>query len=348
LLQSLAVPLRRLDRFDEAVAAYRRALDIVRRHFGDSHPEVGRTRSLLGEMLSQIGWFAEAYAEFDASLANLTAALGPDALDVAAVEHGYANALYRQSLTDAAIERYRRAVAIYQHHDPQLGWRARSSLASALLDGGSFDEAEATLTALLDERIAAVGELHPDIASTRRVLGQLEALRGRPDDALAHFHAARALYTQIYGHEHSTVAFLLALESEVELKRGEPRRAVELHEESLRIKRVTLPPGHIDLNQSLYFLAYLHLGLGEAERALPYTEEIVADSEAKGVILDIELVRWMHGSALYDSGVDRERGLDLVLDARQVIQPFAWGSADLTQQVAEMDAWLARRKKKPR
>ena len=105
----LRVPPATLD----ALAELRKALAIVR-VYGDDHPDVGEVRHAIAVMLGRLGRTDEAIAEFDAAERILRAARGDRHLEVAAVLQARAAFLQDIHLLDAAIDYYRRALAIQE------------------------------------------------------------------------------------------------------------------------------------------------------------------------------------------------------------------------------------------
>jgi hypothetical protein len=63
---------------EEALGAHSKALEIWLKVFGDVHPEVARTKHIMGLVLKSTGKASEARAMFAEAAAVLLAVLGPD------------------------------------------------------------------------------------------------------------------------------------------------------------------------------------------------------------------------------------------------------------------------------
>lgn len=154
-------------RFDEAIAAYRRALEI------DPDLIAGRLelagRYLDGDLLE------EARAEYARVIA-----LRPDSADA---HYGLAESDLRSGRFQEAAEHARRAARIDPEHQ-----RARYALARALILAGRSQEADQALAAYTEQETAARSDLNEKVrlsALTRTAAAALSD--GRPDEAMTLF-----------------------------------------------------------------------------------------------------------------------------------------------------------------
>jgi tetratricopeptide (TPR) repeat protein len=192
------VALARQGRLDEAVACFRRALEL--------RPSHGSARGNLGLVLAKQGRLAEAVACYEQALC-----FEPD---TAETHVNLGNALRDQGKLDAAVARFRRATQI--RPDLVEAYLALGQLHARLGRPADAEECyrqgllarqgnPALLIGLanllqrhsrLDEAATAAEEAvrtDPTSAEGFNVLGVIEVQRGRTDEALAHFDRALEL-----------------------------------------------------------------------------------------------------------------------------------------------------------
>jgi len=159
-------------RVDEAIAHYRRAVEIT--------PRYAPIHNDLAKALAHQGQFAEALVHYRKALE-----LDPDYLEA---HNNLAKALVSQGQLDAAMVHYRRVVEL-QPGDAE----AQYNLAIVLAGRGRFDEAIA--------RFQRVVEIAPDYAEGHNNLGAALQSRGRIDEALAQYRRALEIkpnYARVY------------------------------------------------------------------------------------------------------------------------------------------------------
>jgi len=156
--------LRALDRLPEAMASYRRVLELQPDHIEAHHN--------LGNALFAAGQFEDAAAQYRRVLD-----LDPN---VAEAHGNLGNALRSLGRYDEAILSYRRALAL----KPQFA-AAHSNLSDALRDVGRLDEAMASSRRAI--------ELDPEVAGAYNTLGNALLDSGALDAAVAAYRRALVL-----------------------------------------------------------------------------------------------------------------------------------------------------------
>ncbi|HKH94183.1 MAG TPA: BTAD domain-containing putative transcriptional regulator [Gemmatimonadaceae bacterium] len=152
----------------------------------------------------------------------------------------------------AGIERYDQAIALLERAaalDPLVH---RIDIVTTLLRAGRIDEAIARGEAAL--------ELEPH-ERTRATLGWAYFLEGRREEGLGQLERAVAMAPE-------TLMWLAQLGEAHAMVGNEARAREILHTLEERSRETYVPP---------YYFAYVHTGLGEAERALGYLERAVAE-----------------------------------------------------------------------
>ena len=191
-LNAVGMALADLRRFDEAIAAYERAV-AVHRDTGNRRSEA-RTLANLGFALTQVRRFDEATEVFERA-AVVFAELG-DRHGEALVLANSAGTLQQQRRFDDAVAAHRRAVQIFAEvGDRDHEGRTLSNLGGALVEAQRFAEAVGVA-----ERAVAVtaemGDRHAE-ASALSVLGLALAGTGRLDDTIAAYERNLAIHREM-------------------------------------------------------------------------------------------------------------------------------------------------------
>jgi len=238
---------------------------------------------------------------------------------------------------------------------------------------GLFDEARTIV-------IGAIGDENPNVATMLTEAANCMIKTGRTDGALENLQRAQHIREKAFGPNHRMVANSLQSIGELMITLGREDEAAPLLERALRIREDTFGKQHPLVGESLaaiaglywsegrvanarayyertrdiYAAAYgkehpfyavmmLNLGdcdldLGRPAHAVPFLEEAVAvlrkSQSAPGRIADAEVVL---AKALWRSGRDRKRARELARTARGL-----FSEAGDSEQVAEVDAWLAK------
>lgn len=181
-------------RFDEAQAAYRRALACYERH--DNQLGMAAVLHNLGGLEHERGRPEMGIAYAERGLALREAALGSGHIDVAA-DLGALGALFEQAdrLFDAETA-YRRALAVFEsalgphHYEVAV---VCGNLALLLARQGKAEAAEALYRRALAGKRVALGANHPDLAVTLHNLGVLLADTGRAAEGMELLRTAESL-----------------------------------------------------------------------------------------------------------------------------------------------------------
>ncbi|HVQ26903.1 MAG TPA: tetratricopeptide repeat protein, partial [Planctomycetota bacterium] len=192
---NLSICLRRLGRLEEALAHSRRQLALARL-LGDEHPGVARAGREVGVVLSAMGRYEQALAEYQRAGAVYRKAYGEQNEGVSSVESSLGTLYSRMGRWREALAHARTAYAIRQAigGDVAAGLMLKHNLGSELVMVGEVAEGERLLREVLAERIRQFGPSHPDVASTSGELCGAIFYAGRVDEALRQCEEARRLF----------------------------------------------------------------------------------------------------------------------------------------------------------
>ncbi|MCB9753296.1 MAG: tetratricopeptide repeat protein [Myxococcales bacterium] len=236
-----------LGRYDEAIAKYRRALDLTITLDGPDDPEVAGALNNLANVLDDKGVHEEAIQHYRRALEIFERALGDEHPNVATNLLNLASALDQLAAYDESLAAAQRALKINaaafgEEHVATANPSCHIGLSLAGL--GRFAEARPYFERALERWEAQHGPDHPVLAYALAGIGRVELQRGRVDDALPRFERALALRERAYGPEHVSVAESLADLASARVKAGESIEARRLLARAVKIAEAALTPGH--------------------------------------------------------------------------------------------------------
>ena len=187
--------LEELGRGEEAVAAATRGLAIFRDRYGNDHPLIGWPTAMLGNAYEAAGRHDEALVTLEAAVA-LFQRYNESSSTLEEVYRNLGRIHRRRGDLDAAIDSFRRALAISQKNSGPDSYRAsiaEGNLAVMSLAAGRVDEAEAMLKRVGDVRRRVMGEDHFSLGWNWYHLGRAARLRGDRATAIERFEEALPL-----------------------------------------------------------------------------------------------------------------------------------------------------------
>lgn len=183
-LIGLGEALFRAKRLPEREPLYRRALELIRKQHGESHPAVAECLNNLGSALQDLKRYEEAETLYRRSIAVGEQVMAPTDRDLAIWNNNLATLLGETGHAVEAEAGYRKAIAIFEagpvpdHPDLAI---ALSSLATKLISAGDLGQAEPLLARALEIRERRLGKEHSltvkSVFSLAGVLAGLGKLR---------------------------------------------------------------------------------------------------------------------------------------------------------------------------
>ncbi len=297
-----------LQRWDEALADYRRALALLESEYGPKHPMSSRLWSNMGLVYGQLGRHEEAVATQERALALARA---------------------------------------YFSGTTKLGDRLLN-LGLAYWRAARYDDSEAALGEALEIYLRAWGPDHADVALARAAMGQTLAAQGRYEEALREHQLTLEFLEPRFGPIHREIASNLsqAAYCQKHLKRYE--ESVATYTRAVAIWEQLTPGGwytadaHRQRGQALYLAQRYAEAEAEFERALElyagnegdlgqvgdaeFSLARALDRRSPGSARALELARSAYQRFAPDRAIDRglrediaawlsARGVDVELDA---------------------------------
>ena len=188
-----------LGRLDEARAQLTRAADIIERHYGSTHANLGVVLTTRGQVELEAGDYAAAIAHYERALAIKTAAAGPDHASLAPTLINLASAQADAGVLDEARKNAVRGTAIAERTLPP----GHPNIGVALVARGRVEaqvgapEAKATLDRAIDMLTEAGSQPPMELALGARARVHLRA--GRIADARADATRAIEVAGKAYG-----------------------------------------------------------------------------------------------------------------------------------------------------
>ena len=205
ILRSTCALQRELGDLRAAENDCREALDLALQLHGPQHRATVDARRQLAALLVDAGRLGEADMIFHDAQAWLVSRLGSHHGDVARNGNSLAIVAWERGELDAALEGLRRASATWRSlGDDAMLAAGLFNEALVLHEAGDQERAAERLQESLRLRSERFGEDHALVGGTWRLIGEVDAARGRSDDALAALRRAVALTSAAYGPAHPT------------------------------------------------------------------------------------------------------------------------------------------------
>lgn len=255
---------------DRAVELAEHSLQVRREHFGDWHPDVGRSHSVMGVVLGKDEQSVAAAEHFQRAVEIFTETYGRDHREVASnlTSLGQFNQVAGDET--AAAANFKEALEIFEKvADPNttLVLTARMNLGRALFAAGQCEE----MLPLIDEVLAALVDRSPGdprVGIARWMLGACQLRLGHHDEARVFLEAARPAFADWPTEEGN----LLVVFARLHRKLGETQKGLDAIREALvRLDAAEL--NSMDRAEAITVRAWLHLDQGDLQSALKDARE---------------------------------------------------------------------------
>ncbi|HJL48105.1 MAG TPA: tetratricopeptide repeat protein, partial [Polyangiaceae bacterium LLY-WYZ-15_(1-7)] len=214
---------------------------------------------------------------------------------------------------------------------------AQVRLAGAWVGAGRREEARERIDAARARAVEVLPADHPVRARALMKRGDILAMTGHPAEAIPEYEQALEAVRAAYGEEHTEYARGLLNMAGSHARLGQTDEAVRIWREALALRERLLGEAHPDLAIVLQNIGSVEVErgrasevLGELERAWRIRHESPASAQARA---DVD---YWYGRALYEAGVDRRRGREMVVEAQRVSEEGGYA-----HPARDMREWLA-------
>jgi serine/threonine-protein kinase len=223
LLRTLCALQREQGELRGAEQDCRAALALALDLHGSHHRATVDARRQLAALLVDQGRLSEAEAEFRDTHAWLVSRLGNDHPDVARNLNSLGIVAWERGDGTEGLRNVQQAVAIWRRQQqPQLLAAGLFNAAMILHEAGQHDQARALLAESLRLRTQQFGATHALVGDNWRLLGEVEAARGRDQPARAALQRGAQLTAKGYGEAHSHARRAEVSLTRFEAARGDP------------------------------------------------------------------------------------------------------------------------------
>ena len=304
-LNNLANVCEKLEKFDECLTLYRRALTLFEARFGQDSPQVASALNNLAIIHVHLMQYDQAESLLRRSLAIAQQKLGPDHVIVATTLNSLADLKLRRGEYADALALQQQSVSIIEKRfgpDHVEVARSLNNLGAIYDSMGQYDQAKAVQERELKIFNAKLDKNHPDVA---RVLQNLAITCQRLKD----YKQAETLYQRClgikeatYGKDHLEVALVLHNLAALYSATGQYPQAHACYERSLQIREAKLVKNDPDLAHSLESIGWLRIRQQDFAAAEECYQRSLAILQAglgsnhPDLVGSLTGLAWIHGS----------------------------------------------------
>jgi len=272
------------EKYYQAEAAARKALEFAKKAFGNDSLESASSLDWLGAVYQALARYSEAEPLKERSLEIREQKLGKDHLLVASSLNKLALLYWAQASYSAAERLYGRSLKIRERKlgkDHPLVATCLNALGVVCQAQGRYSEAESLYRQSLEIRERKLGKDHLKVAISLHAMALLYCDQGRYSEAEPLRKRSLAILKKKLGKDHSRVAISLNALAELYRAQGRHSEAVPLQKRSLKLKERKLGEDHPAVANSLNNLALLYRSQGRYSEAAPLYKRCLVIYEKK-------------------------------------------------------------------
>jgi tetratricopeptide (TPR) repeat protein len=294
-------------RFEEAVKAEERALELQEAQLGPDHLSVAMALGHLGVSVHSMGQYRRACELQERALAIREEHLGPDHFDVAVTLSNMGNALAGLGEFERSQKLLERSLAIKEkHQNPnQLSIAMTLSALGGLMHGlGRYERSQEILERALEIKEEQCGPEHFSVAIALGNLGRALLSRGRYEKARTFLERAITLAAEQLGEDNLYLADILRDHGELLEKDGDLGKALERYEQAVTITEKRAGTDHFFVASMLSAVGDVLRQIGDlpkSEKALRRALEISENADERNVP-DLALILRALGKTLRARG----------------------------------------------
>ena len=259
-----------LGKYLKAQEYYEKALPIIRRRYGEDHPEVAEPLANLGLVYQGLGQHGEAQERLEKALSIKKRHYGANHPKVAETLANLGLVYQDLGQYGEAQERLEKALAVLERHygedHPKVA-KPLMNLGNVYDNLGQHAEAQSRYEKSLEILEQYYGEDHPETAKPLMNLGNAYASLGQYAEAQKRLEKALAVLKRHYGEDHPDVAKPLVNLGVVYQSLGQHAEAQECYEKGLVILEQHYKEDHPDLASPHMNLGVIYLRLSQYAKA---------------------------------------------------------------------------------
>lgn len=271
LLNQAGQFLFQLGHFNQARAAFERALALNLQAHGEDDPRRSAIENNLGRVLNRLGEHRRARQHFETAMNVDSAAYGETHPHVAESANNYGISLQIAGDVEDAMQQFEWALSVVETHFGPTHPKVASvvnNLGYSLAGMGDLERALTHFGRALETAEASYGKNHPVVANIRTNLGIVHRLRGSGDLAKSEFERALLIAESLLGPQHPDVARNLTHLGLLLHESGAFVEARRHFERALAIEERVLGPSHYALITKLNYLGRCLKRLGEIDESV--------------------------------------------------------------------------------
>jgi tetratricopeptide (TPR) repeat protein len=271
LLNEAGLFLYRLGQYNQARAAFERALALAIDAHGPDNPRRSTIENNLGRVLNRLGHHKRAKEHFATAIAVDQAAYGESHPHVAELANNYGISLQIAGDVEDAMQQFEWALSVVETHfgpeHPKVA-SVVNNLGYSLAGLGDLERALNHFTRALATAEASYGPNHPAVAHIRTNLGIVMRLQGCGDVARKEFERALNISESVLGPKHPDVARNLTHLGLLLHDQGDYDEARRHFERALAIEERVLGAHHYALITKLNYLGRTLKRMGKVDDAV--------------------------------------------------------------------------------
>ena len=344
-LNNLGLRYDDVEKFDEALGAFRQALAIKEAKLGDQHPVLTTTLMNLGNLARVQSRFDDATARYQAALTIAQDVHGPNHPEVATLIDNMGIVFYERREYEQALAHFERALGIMEmagQPDAPAAYRYRVHIASTSRHLGDYDRAITLSLECLSYFRQTLGPQHQRTTGLLNNLGNAYRTAGRLDEAEEVLRESFRIRLATQGPRHPAVLQSRRNLGTLLFARGRSEDALRMLTTALMGYRELESRLHIDEAEVLRERGEMRLATGQAQAALTDAREGLAalDGRQAAAGLRAELYGLAARSAA-ERG-DTEAARSSVADALKILEdPSVDFGADERAALEELSRELA-------
>ncbi|MEM3986944.1 MAG: tetratricopeptide repeat protein, partial [Candidatus Methanomethylicia archaeon] len=252
--------------YNEAIDSFEKSLEILKKHFGDEHPDVADVLNNLGNVYNDQGKYADAEKMYKQALEIYKKYFGNFHPNVATVLINLGNVYYKQGKYFSAEKMYKQALSIRKKHYGDVHPIVADlliNLGDIYYTQGKYSAAENVYKQALEIYKKYYGDEHLDVATVLINLGLVYKEQGKYNDAENMLEQALEILREKYDDEHPTVADLLNNLGNVYYSQGKYEDAELMYKKALEIYKKHYGDEHLDVAMVLNNLGNVYYSQGQ-------------------------------------------------------------------------------------